>query len=120
MAHKIIIDCDPGQDDAVALFLAIASPDELDLLGITTVAGNVPLELTQRNARQMCDIAGRFDVPVYAGCTAPMRRPLKTAEMIHGETGINGIDVIEPKRRCSPNMLWITSSIPCSVPKTIR
>ena len=97
MAHKIIIDCDPGQDDAVALFLAIASPDELDLLGITTVAGNVPLELTQRNARQMCDIAGRFDVPVYAGCAAPMLRPLKTAEMIHGETGINGIDVIEPK-----------------------
>ena len=97
MARKIIIDCDPGQDDAVALFLAIASPDELDLLGITTVAGNVPLELTQRNARQMCDIAGRFDVPVYAGCAAPMLRPLKTAEMIHGETGINGIDVIEPK-----------------------
>jgi len=97
MPRKIIIDCDPGQDDAVALFLAIASPDELDLLGITTVAGNVPLELTQRNARQMCDIAGRFDVPVYAGCAAPMLRPLKTAEMIHGETGINGIDVIEPK-----------------------
>ena len=97
MTRKIIIDCDPGQDDAVALFLALASPDELDLLGITTVAGNVPLELTQRNARQMCDIAGRFDVPVYAGCAAPMLRPLQTAEMIHGETGINGIDVIEPK-----------------------
>ena len=97
MAHKIIIDCDPGQDDAVALFLAIASPDELDLLGITTVAGNVPLELTQRNARQMCDIAGRLDIAVFAGCAAPMLRPLQTAEMIHGETGINGIDVIEPK-----------------------
>jgi purine nucleosidase len=97
MARKIIIDCDPGQDDAVALFLAIASPDELDLLGITTVAGNVPLELTQRNARQMCDIAGRHDIAVFAGCAAPMRRPLQTAEMIHGETGINGIDVIEPK-----------------------
>jgi purine nucleosidase len=97
VTRKIIIDCDPGQDDAVALFLALASPDELDLLGITTVAGNVPLELTQRNARQMCDIAGRFDVPVYAGCAAPMLRPLKTAEMIHGATGINGIDVIEPQ-----------------------
>ena len=97
MTRKIIIDCDPGQDDAVALFLALASADELDLLGITAVAGNVPLELTQRNARQMCDIAGRSDVPVYAGCSEPMVRSLKTAEMIHGKTGINGIDVFEPQ-----------------------
>ena len=97
MTRKVIIDCDPGQDDAVALFLAFASQDELDLLGITTVGGNVPLELTQRNARQMCDIAGRQDVPVYAGCEKPMLRPLRTAEMIHGETGINGIDVIDPQ-----------------------
>jgi purine nucleosidase len=96
MPRKIIIDCDPGQDDAVALFLAMASPDELDLLGITTVAGNVPLALTQRNARQMCDIAGHPDIPVYAGCAQPMLRPLVTAEYIHGETGINGIDAIEP------------------------
>lgn len=97
MARKIIIDCDPGQDDAVALFLAFASPDELDILGVTAVGGNVPLALTQRNARQMCDIARQSDVPVYAGCAAPMRRPLQTAEMIHGQTGINGIDVIEPE-----------------------
>lgn len=97
MPRKIIIDCDPGQDDAVALFLALASPDELDVLGITTVAGNVPLELTQHNARQMCDIAGRSDVPVYAGCSEPMTRPLRTAEMIHGKTGIDGIEVFEPK-----------------------
>ena len=97
MARKIIIDCDPGQDDAVALFLAMASPDELELLGITTVGGNVPLELTHRNARQMCDIAGQPDVPVHAGCAAPMVRPLQTAEMIHGDTGINGIDVFDPE-----------------------
>jgi len=95
VARKIIIDCDPGQDDAVALFLAMASPDDLDLLGVTTVGGNVPLELTHRNARLMCDIAGS-DVPVFAGCTKPMLRPLRTAEMIHGETGINGIEVSEP------------------------
>lgn len=95
MTRKIIIDCDPGQDDAVALFLAFASP-ELELLGITTVGGNVPLELTHRNARMMCDIA-KSDVPVYAGCDKPMRRPLKTAEYIHGETGINGIEVFEPE-----------------------
>jgi len=97
VARKIIIDCDPGQDDAVALLLAIASVKELDLLGITTVAGNVPLEKTQRNARMMCDLAGRQDLPVHAGCAEPMHRPLKTAEEIHGETGINGIDVFEPE-----------------------
>ena len=96
MRRKIIIDCDPGQDDAVALLLAFASPEDVDVLGITTVGGNVPLALTQRNARMMCDLAGRRDVPVYAGCNRPMRRPLMTAEAIHGETGINGIEVFEP------------------------
>ena len=97
MTRKIIIDCDPGQDDAVALLLAFAYPAELELLGITTVGGNVPLALTHRNARMMCDIAGKKDVPVYAGCAEPMRRPLQTAEAIHGQTGINGIDVFEPE-----------------------
>ena len=96
MPRKLIIDCDPGQDDAVALFLAMAAPDELDILGITTVAGNVPLELTQRNARMMCDIAGRQDVPVFAGCARPMIREPITAEYIHGSTGVDGIDVFEP------------------------
>ncbi len=95
--RKVIIDCDPGQDDAVALFLAMASPAELDVLGITTVAGNVPLELTQRNARMMCDIAGRTDMPVYAGCEKPLVRDAITAEYIHGATGIDGIDVFEPE-----------------------
>jgi len=97
MARKIIIDCDPGQDDAVALLLAFASPDELEVLGITTVGGNVPLDLTQRNARMMCDLAGKQDTPVYAGCAEPTVRPLITAEAIHGQTGINGIDVFEPE-----------------------
>jgi purine nucleosidase len=97
MTRKIIIDCDPGQDDAVALLLAFASRDELNLLGITTVGGNVPLELTQRNARMMCDIAGISDIPVYAGCAEPLERRLKTAEAIHGSTGVNGIDVFEPQ-----------------------
>ena len=96
MARKIIIDCDPGQDDAVALLLAFASPDELELLGITTVGGNVPLALTQRNARMMCDLAGVQNIPVYAGCADPLERRLQTAEAIHGATGINGIDVFEP------------------------
>ncbi len=92
----IIIDCDPGQDDAVCLFLAMASPDELEILGITTVAGNVPLALTEINARLMCDIAGRSDIPVFAGCDKPMVRDLVTAEHVHGKTGINGIEVTQP------------------------
>ena len=97
MPRKIIIDCDPGQDDAVALFLAMSSPDELEILGITTVAGNVPLALTQRNARMMCDIAERQDIPVYAGCERPMALDPITAEYIHGNTGIDGVDVFEPE-----------------------
>ena len=96
MARQVIIDCDPGQDDAVALFLALSSPDELDVVGITTVAGNVPLALTQRNARMMCDIAGRSDIPVFAGCERPMTRDPITAEYIHGATGIDGVDVFDP------------------------
>ena len=95
-ARPIIIDCDPGQDDAVALFLAMSSPDELDIHGITTVAGNVPLTLTERNARMMCDIAGRQETPVYAGCDRPMVRAPVTAEYIHGNSGIDGIDVFAP------------------------
>ena len=95
-ARQIIIDCDPGQDDAVALFLAMASPDELEILGITTVAGNVPLSLTQRNARMMCDLAGQQQTLVFGGCDKPMVREPVTAEYIHGNTGIDGVGAFEP------------------------
>ena len=78
------------------LLLALASPEEFNILGITTVAGNVPLKLTQRNARIMCDLAGRDDISVYAGCAGPMQRELVTAENIHGNTGIDGTDIYEP------------------------
>ena len=94
--HTIILDCDPGQDDAVNLLLAMSSPDELEILGITAVAGNVPLALTEINARLMCDIAGRSDIPVFAGCDKPMVRELVTAERVHGPTGINGMEVTRP------------------------
>jgi purine nucleosidase len=79
------------------MFLAMSSPAELEILGITTVAGNVPLELTQRNARMMCDIAGKTDLPVYSGCSRPMLREPITAETIHGNTGIDGVEVFEPE-----------------------
>ena len=95
MARPVIIDCDPGQDDAVMLLLACASP-ELDILGVTTVAGNVPLELTHRNARLMLELAGRGDIPVYAGCDRPLVRAPITAEAIHGRTGIDGYPVRDP------------------------
>ena len=98
MKERIIIDCDPGQDDAINLLLALSSPDELDVLGITAVAGNVPLHLTERNARMMCDIAGRSDVPVFAGCSHPIVRPLITAEKVHGKTGIDGVEQFEPRQ----------------------
>jgi len=97
-ARPIIIDCDPGQDDAINLLLAFSSPEALDILGITTVAGNVPLELTERNARLMCDIAGRDDAPVFAGCDRPLERELLTAEKIHGKTGIDGVDIVVPQQ----------------------
>jgi purine nucleosidase len=93
--QKIIIDTDPGQDDAVAILLALASP-EIEVLGITAVAGNVPLPLTQRNARIVCELAGRRDVPVLAGCDRPLNRRLVTAEHVHGKTGLDGPQLPEP------------------------
>ena len=87
--RKIILDCDPGHDDAVAILLALASPEEIDLLGITCVAGNVPLELTRNNALKVCELAGHTDVAVYSGCARPMVRELNTAENVHGESGLN-------------------------------
>ncbi|MBP0441075.1 nucleoside hydrolase [Tianweitania sediminis] len=93
--QKIIIDTDPGQDDAVAILLALGSP-ELDILGIVAVAGNVPLALTEKNARKICELAGRTDVPVYAGASRPLVRPLITAEHVHGESGLNGPALPEP------------------------
>lgn len=93
--RKIIIDTDPGQDDAVAILLALASP-EIDLLGITAVAGNVPLPLTEKNARIVCELAGRPDVRVFAGCDAPLARPLVTAEHVHGKTGLDGPQMADP------------------------
>jgi purine nucleosidase len=93
--RKIIIDTDPGQDDAVAILLALASP-EIDLLGITAVAGNVPLPLTEKNARIVCELAGRPDVRVFAGCDRPLSRPLVTAEHVHGNTGLDGPQMADP------------------------
>lgn len=95
MPRKIIIDTDPGQDDALALLLAFSSP-ELEVLGITAVAGNIPLHLTATNIRKICELAGRMEMRVFAGCDRPMLRDLVTAEHVHGPTGLDGCDLPEP------------------------
>jgi len=94
--RKIIIDTDPGQDDAFAILFALGSPEELEVVGITTVGGNVPLSLTTKNALKVVELAGRPDVPVFAGCPGPMVKPLMTAEYVHGETGLDGAELPEP------------------------
>ena len=95
MPRRIIIDTDPGQDDAVAILTALASP-EFDVLGITPVAGNVPLDKTVLNARKICEVAGRPDVTIAPGCPRPMVRDLVTAEYVHGKTGLDGYDLPDP------------------------
>jgi inosine-uridine nucleoside N-ribohydrolase len=91
----VILDVDPGHDDAVALMLTCSAP-ELDLLAVTTVAGNAPLEKTTRNALRILSLIGRTDVPVAAGAASPLHRPLHTAEDIHGESGLEGSEIPEP------------------------
>lgn len=107
--RKIIIDTDPGQDDAIAILTALGSPDELEVLGITTVGGNVPLPLTTKNALMMVELAGRTDVPVVAGYAGPKGRQLVTAEYVHGETGIDGAGrpdpAIEPLAGFAPDFI---------------
>lgn len=96
--RDLIIDTDPGADDVVALLLALASPDELHIRAITTVAGNVRIDKTSRNARLAREWTGREEVPVYAGAGRPLVRPPIYAENIHGKEGLPGVEVHEPKK----------------------
>ncbi len=102
MTRKIIIDTDPGQDDAVDILLALASPEDVEVLGITAVAGNVPLPLTEKNARIVCELAGKPDTRVFAGCDAPLVRKLVTAEHVHGKTGLDGPQLADPTMPLQP------------------
>ncbi|MDW3184323.1 nucleoside hydrolase [Roseobacter sp.] len=119
--RKIIIDTDPGQDDAVAILLALASPGEIDVLGITCVAGNVPLALTSKNALMICELAGQTDVPVFAGCDRPLGRDLVTAEHVHGETGLNGPTLPDPKMQLQDQHAvdFIIDTLRGAAPKSI-
>jgi inosine-uridine nucleoside N-ribohydrolase len=97
LPERILIDCDPGHDDAIALLLALASP-ELELLGVTTVAGNQTLEKTTANAIRVLDFVGRDDVTVAAGADRPLVRDPFVAAYVHGETGLDGPDLPPPQR----------------------
>jgi inosine-uridine nucleoside N-ribohydrolase len=94
----ILIDCDPGHDDAIAILLALASP-EVEVRGVTTVAGNQTLDKTTRNALKILELAGRTDIPVAAGADRPLTRTLRTAAHVHGESGLDGPDLPEPSAR---------------------
>src|SRR4051794_14141898 len=95
MARPVIIDTDPGIDDTVAILLALASP-ELDVLGLVAVAGNLPLAATARNARAIVELAGRPEVPVYAGCPRPIAPQRIAAETAHGAGGLGDLVLPEP------------------------
>jgi inosine-uridine nucleoside N-ribohydrolase len=99
MTIPVILDCDPGHDDAIALLLALASP-EIDLVGVTTVHGNQTLDKTTDNALRVLAFVGREDVPVAQGSDRPLRRELHTAAHVHGESGLDGPDL--PPRASEP------------------
>jgi hypothetical protein len=111
-SNRVIIDTDPGVDDALALLLAMSSP-ELTIEGLTPVAGNVPLDLTLPNALRMIEIAGRTDIPVAAGAKAPLLRRLVTAQYAHGENGLGGAVFPEPKTKplAEPAALFIQRTV---------
>lgn len=94
--RPLIFDCDPGQDDAISLIMALSPGSGLDIRAITTVAGNTSLGKCQRNARMIAEICGRGDIPVFAGCETPLELPLATAEEVHGVEGLDGLDIFEP------------------------
>ena len=120
MERNIIIDTDPGQDDAVAILLALASP-ELNVLGITVVAGNVPLDLTQKNARIICELAGFPDTLVFAGCDRPLNRALVTAEHVHGKTGLDGPQLAPPTMPLQDQHAvdWIIDTLRAAPPSSV-
>ena len=119
--RKIIFDTDPGQDDMAAILLALASRDELEVMGIVAVAGNVPLSHTARNALKICELAGRRDIPVFAGAEQPMGRKLVTAEHVHGKTGLDGPDLPEPTMALQqkPGVDYIIETLRAAAPKEV-
>ena len=119
-SHRIIIDTDPGIDDAVAILLAMASP-EIEILGLVTVAGNVPLSMTTKNALKLCELGGHPEVPVYAGADRPLLRALETAEHIHGSTGMDGAVLPEPRKQAEATngIDWLIATLRAAAPRSV-
>ena len=121
MPRRIIIDTDPGLDDAVAILLALAASEDLEVLGLVAVAGNLPLTQTERNARRVCELAGRLDIPVYAGSSRPILRPLATAERVHRETDRDRLLLPDPTIALQPGhgVDFLVERLSASEAKTI-
>ncbi|MDE1180412.1 nucleoside hydrolase [Paraburkholderia sp.] len=120
--RTVIIDCDPGQDDAIAILFALGAKDRLDVRAITAVAGNVPLSLTERNARIIRDWAGRTKtLPVYAGCPRPLMRELITAANVHGNTGLEGVQLHDPLAPVAPQhaVAYLIDTLSAAAPKSV-
>ncbi len=120
MAERVIIDTDPGHDDAFAILLALASP-ELEVLGLTTVAGNVPLSVTTANARRVVELAGKPGMPVFAGADRPLLRQPMHAQDIHGESGIDGYDWPAPARAAEAlhAVDWMVRTLTAAAPRSV-
>jgi purine nucleosidase len=118
--RQIIIDTDPGIDDAVAILLALASP-EIEVLGLVAVAGNVPLSATSRNARALLELAGRPDIPVYAGCPRPIAPTRIDAERAHGAGGLGDLVLPAPAQplRSEHGVLWLIDTLRRAAPRSI-
>lgn len=120
--RTVIIDCDPGQDDAIALLLALGARAQLDVRALTVVAGNVPLALTERNARIVRDWAGRTDsLPVFAGCARPMQRELITAANVHGRSGLDGTPLHTPRGALAPGhaVAYLVETLRQAAPRSV-
>lgn len=117
---SIILDCDPGHDDAMAIVLALGNPN-IDLLGVTTVGGNQSLEKVTYNARATLEMAHATNIPVHAGCDRPIIRPLQVAADVHGETGLDGAKLPKPTRPLDEGhaVNWIINTIMNHDPGTI-
>lgn len=113
MPRQVIITSDPGQDQAVAILMALGSPETFEVLGIVATAGNIGLEHTERNTRKILELAGRTDIPVYLGAARPMRRDLVTAAHVHGPTGLDGPALPEPamKPQAKPGVDFIVEAL---------
>ena len=101
MQRKILLDCDPGHDDAVAMMLAWGNPS-IELLGVTTVGGNQTLDKVTRNALSVATVVGMHDVPIAAGCRLPLVRPVEIAPDVHGDSGLDGVELPEPAVELDP------------------